>query len=249
MTDAPRLRIHDLPGARAALQQEKLLRAISTHPEMTSTTRRIQALIAEPATAPLLKSIAQALEPTKPDLTHLTRAVLRTPAAAATTAACNTLAGTILADLSANISTHIFQDLADALARHGYADAPPATEPEPADEPEEPIDYLDVSVLDFPRERYEPADDLDVPDFPHLGSPKEPDEPSFTREQLRLIVVWYVHALAFLVTLHLMLTYGNVSGVANTAFGVSAWGVAKMCADQVGKAFDRLYPPDGDEED
>ncbi|WP_433542046.1 hypothetical protein ACQP10_38485 (plasmid) [Streptosporangium sandarakinum] len=235
MTDSPRLRIPDLPGARAALQQEKLLRAISTHPEMTSTMRRMQTLLVEPAMSRAMGSLMQAMKPQLPDLT---RSLVRGPALTVDPAIFSAV-NSILADLAENAAaTRIFRDFTDTLAHHMLPDVPPLMEPipgaEPA-EPEEPDDDLD------PGSTYSP--------LPPMGFPQEPGEPSFTREQVRLMVVWYVRAVTFLLAFEFMLTNGGVSGVANTAFGVSALSVAQTCAAQVGKAFDWLYPPDDDEED
>ncbi|MGW0451269.1 hypothetical protein ACWDWV_38550 [Streptosporangium sandarakinum] len=235
MTDSPRLRIPGLPGAQATLQQENLLRGISTYLEMTSTTRRMLTLMAEPAMSRALESLAQAMRLQLPDLT---RSLVRGPALTVDPAVFSAV-NSILADLAENAAaTRVFRDFTDTLAHHMLSDVPPLMEPTPGAEPAEPE---------------EPADDLDpgstYSPLPPMGFPQEPGEPSFTREQVRLIVVWYVRAVTFLVAFEFMLTHGGVSGVANTAFGVSALSVAQTCAAQVGKAFDWFYPPDDDEED
>uniref|UniRef100_UPI003F493704 hypothetical protein n=1 Tax=Streptosporangium sp. CA-235898 TaxID=3240073 RepID=UPI003F493704 len=80
-----------------------------------------------------------------------------------------------------------------------------------------------------------------------LGSPRLPT-PAFTRKQMRMIVVYYVQAVTFLVLYQLALEHWDIAEAASMALGVGALQAASTCAAQAGNAFDRLYPPDEDED-
>ncbi|MEU8378291.1 hypothetical protein [Streptosporangium sp. NPDC048865] len=94
----------------------------------------------------------------------------------------------------------------------------------------------------------EDEDDSQVLPEGAVGSPRLP-APAFTRKQVRMIVVYYVQAVTFLVLYQVVLENWDIAEMASMAAGVGIWQAARMCAAQAGNAFDQLYPPDPDEDE
>ncbi|WP_433357703.1 hypothetical protein ACQP25_44815 (plasmid) [Microtetraspora malaysiensis] len=68
--------------------------------------------------------------------------------------------------------------------------------------------------------------------------------PALTPAQMRMVLVSYMYVIVLLTVSAVALDNMEPTGVVTTITGVSAHGVAKWCSGLVGKAFDKLYPPE-----